>query len=484
MCDGLGRQFSYSCPNTTLFQQRMLICDHWYMVNCSKSELDYSANLLIGQKDKPFVDDSSENPYHRTPRPDLETHPYAPMFRNDYRQAKAQFGTHLNLVGGEVDNGNATDSPQYFLPSHWSTHYSKGSTTPIPFKKYKDKATVYDTKLSKNSKPATLFKEKKDIPAPSRITLPPFAPSNTFRPTENIYKAEQKFTRTANEQTAVFPGFKSTTPKDIPNEGAILDPLHPSKVLLPPKFDSFPEDRNNFPSSERPVQQKFPQAQTPVFDSQIANSLKTPQPARTEPPKAFHISKSTPTFSSATPTSFPKISKTTSGSSVPLVTNEVEPPSIYYQPPKLTAYVDLETSTMDPLSFYKLVPSKDLQPPKLKDRIDNDKTDADTTTLRSVTKKDIAKSTAISSTSTEKISEDDKWKSLRNIFFIPEYDFPLELESRPGYDSGVSSFQVNQAPPNPEIRPTEKSAGPKCDPKCDPAFLTPGSCKPCVTIRR
>lgn len=48
MCDGLGRQFSYSCPNTTLFQQRMLVCDHWYMVNCSKAESNYNANLLIG----------------------------------------------------------------------------------------------------------------------------------------------------------------------------------------------------------------------------------------------------------------------------------------------------------------------------------------------------------------------------------------------------------------------------------------------------
>lgn len=49
MCDGLGRQFTYSCPNTTLFQQRMLICDHWYMVNCSKSESHFAANLLIGK---------------------------------------------------------------------------------------------------------------------------------------------------------------------------------------------------------------------------------------------------------------------------------------------------------------------------------------------------------------------------------------------------------------------------------------------------
>lgn len=27
----------------------MLICDHWYMVNCAKAENDYGANLLIGK---------------------------------------------------------------------------------------------------------------------------------------------------------------------------------------------------------------------------------------------------------------------------------------------------------------------------------------------------------------------------------------------------------------------------------------------------
>lgn len=57
MCGEGQRQYSYACPNTTLFHQRMLICAHWYQVNCSRSELDYSANLLIGQRDKPFVPD-------------------------------------------------------------------------------------------------------------------------------------------------------------------------------------------------------------------------------------------------------------------------------------------------------------------------------------------------------------------------------------------------------------------------------------------
>lgn len=48
MCDGQGRQFTNICPNATLFQQRMLICDHWYMVNCDRAESNYDANLLIG----------------------------------------------------------------------------------------------------------------------------------------------------------------------------------------------------------------------------------------------------------------------------------------------------------------------------------------------------------------------------------------------------------------------------------------------------
>ncbi|KAF6198751.1 hypothetical protein GE061_006773 [Apolygus lucorum] len=61
MCGEKGEMYSYACPNTTLFHQRMLICAHWYQVNCNKSADDYSANLLIGQRDKPFVDDITAN---------------------------------------------------------------------------------------------------------------------------------------------------------------------------------------------------------------------------------------------------------------------------------------------------------------------------------------------------------------------------------------------------------------------------------------
>jgi hypothetical protein len=66
MCDLEGRRYTYSCPNETLFQQRLMICDHWYMVNCNTSEQDYAANELIGQRDKPFVG-PEEHLYHREP---------------------------------------------------------------------------------------------------------------------------------------------------------------------------------------------------------------------------------------------------------------------------------------------------------------------------------------------------------------------------------------------------------------------------------
>ncbi|XP_055301811.1 mucin-2-like [Sitodiplosis mosellana] len=130
MCDGLGRQFSYSCPNTTLFQQRMLICDHWYMVNCSKAESDYDANLLIGQRDKPFVRDDEYDV--RTPRPDLFDKQYAPDFAGEtFRKTISpllnsihSFDKHSSVLH------KAASSPA--ASSRWNTVQPPIQTTPFP----------------------------------------------------------------------------------------------------------------------------------------------------------------------------------------------------------------------------------------------------------------------------------------------------------------------------------------------------------------
>ncbi|KAF4528433.1 hypothetical protein B566_EDAN013438 [Ephemera danica] len=55
MCEAGGRKFSYRCPEQTLFQQRMMVCDHWFMVDCKTSALHYAANLLLGDKTKLFI---------------------------------------------------------------------------------------------------------------------------------------------------------------------------------------------------------------------------------------------------------------------------------------------------------------------------------------------------------------------------------------------------------------------------------------------
>ena len=44
MCDTLGKQYSYLCPNMTVFNQRFMVCDHWNHVNCSNSGEYYKLN--------------------------------------------------------------------------------------------------------------------------------------------------------------------------------------------------------------------------------------------------------------------------------------------------------------------------------------------------------------------------------------------------------------------------------------------------------
>ncbi|XP_065557513.1 uncharacterized protein LOC136025417 isoform X2 [Artemia franciscana] len=66
LCDDSGRQYTYLCPNQTLFNQRMLICDHWYQVECSSSVRFYNKNDLIGNRAKNFLnDDENLKPSNR-----------------------------------------------------------------------------------------------------------------------------------------------------------------------------------------------------------------------------------------------------------------------------------------------------------------------------------------------------------------------------------------------------------------------------------
>lgn len=82
-------------------------------------------------------------------------------------------------------------------------------------------------------------------------------------------------------------------------------------------------------------------------------------------------------------------------------------------------------------------------------------------------------------------TKDVNYGDLQKKFSIPEYTFPLETVSRPGYQNrdAVNSFQV-KIPDSGDGDKRKKWYGEneKC-PECHPSFLKPGSCEPCVKFR-
>lgn len=379
MCDGLGRQFSYSCPNTTLFQQRMLICDHWYMVNCSKSTSDYDKNLLIGQRDKPFVDDDVDS--QRTPRPDLISHEY----QRD--ETTLSLNTVSNLIGGYRDDNsvNPDAAPEvYFLPSHWSTELSTAArtTTEIPKERKKDQKSE-----SRN--------RNVDIRKPSRLFEPPFEP----RSAPNIIERLQSKVLT---QTAL--------------------------TLQSLKREQSSRETTTELSTTTEISDGF------TFSSKISKEF--------PPPIAVAFN---------------------------LPPNQYENPyrpSLDLEPPKTETPV--ETST-NPQGLYQ-IPSKDLLPPK------------------NTTKPEIVIKPP------SRIIEEPALTGIRKNFSIPTFSLPLEgnLSDTKFEANHLSSYQVN---PTGEVNESNKedwlnylsahkdSLNSDC-PNCDPNLLIPGTCQPCILVKR
>ncbi|CAH1131273.1 unnamed protein product [Ceutorhynchus assimilis] len=294
MCDGLGRQFSYKCPKNTLFQQRMLICDHWYMVNCSKSEEDYSANLLIGQQGKAFIEDLQ---FQRTPRPDLAGTDF-----NLYRTTQGAISTK-NLVGAEESDSHlATD--EYFPPSHWSTEFSAPSTTPAPRKREESdtgvsgltKQVFYSTNyrtgkrfLSKKGKDATnsinrvdnseatrskVKTDDSEKSLPSGVNFP-----SRFKATTPVYPKDlgidvSKFTDFANAPEESESNNNNKNPiVNFPSNYQGTTPVYPKEVDIDlSKFSGYEDIAPGQKKSGEEVVVNFPsdfKATTPIYPKKV-----------------------------------------------------------------------------------------------------------------------------------------------------------------------------------------------------------------------
>lgn len=398
MCDGLGRQFSYTCPNATLFQQRMLICDHWYMVNCSKSEEDYSANLLIGQREKPFVDDKDENPYYRTPRPDLLSHPTASEANIIYRIGRTSPSN--NIVGAEVENETSTNEPSYFLPSHWSTEYSKDAVTQNPnpqVPQYKPNEGIVRTNYD-NSKKVPVKSKAKAIQVTNKNNLNNIdikVKTNVFQtnyqPVENSKDFPVNFKSNFKATTPVYPKTVDIV-SEAPDEAGLVPPI-PYAQQEKSKEDVKASTKNvvvNYKSNFK--------ATTPVYPTSVEATSPNPDNVGLVPPQEKSESQNVPSLDldivpPAYDDSYLKENRTFTP----------ETPSKFYQPPRFLP------DFTEPLT----------EKPKLEDNL--------------VKTEDIFRQMS-----------SDQWSQIRKSWLIPDYEFPLDAATRPSYDAKISSFDAKR----------------------------------------
>ncbi|XP_057664346.1 uncharacterized protein LOC130898822 [Diorhabda carinulata] len=275
MCDGLGRKFSYTCPNATLFQQRMLICDHWYMVNCSRATQDYSANLLIGQRNKPFLDNVGSNTFSRTPRPDLLDAPSNFTELNIVYRTGDKNLSPRDFVGVESEDENFTDEPTYFPPSYWSTEIGRRPSTPEPEAnnyQYNRQNVQTQSRISKNRGKAIDF------------SSPNFNGNNLVKNTKSNFKA----------RPSVYPQLAEASIQPHDNIGSVQ-----SSIVQDLPLDLLPPDvsnQDNIGSTLKPASEdednrskinyrsRF-RATTPVYPLTLDSTSQDPYQIGILPPK-------------------------------------------------------------------------------------------------------------------------------------------------------------------------------------------------------
>ncbi|XP_060523974.1 uncharacterized protein LOC132700579 [Cylas formicarius] len=455
MCDGLGRQFSYRCPKDTLFQQRMLICDHWYMVNCSKAEQDYSANLLIGQKGIPFVADY--NQYHRTPRPDLVDPANAK--NKSYNPTQAPSEPSPNIVGDDDHNLNtATNDSKYFPPSHWSTEYAKDSITqsPVP--------NNYDSRISQSSQSfyrtsyntiKRLSDNQSRVKSGKRLDLNSPNHNNDF--SADTKPNERKGVNTpqppiiSDVPAADRIDLSSERKVNFPSKFRATTPVYPKTVDA--DLTKFSGDEEQLPFEEEPVEKvqifrsNF-KATTPVYPLTVEATSPAPHSAGLLPPLIHGSDQQNPTntyhvnfnsnFKATTP-DYPKFVESTSPN----------PNEIGLVPPK-SQDNDTQLSN-DTQSRTDNIPLEVL-PPKVETGIRYDfpinqpsKVHPEITLAGEDVEQSILKNTFNSKQLNDYMlsMKPEELKGLREMWHIPDYDFPLESVSGRGYGSIQSSFHAN-----------------------------------------
>ncbi|CAG9787584.1 unnamed protein product [Diatraea saccharalis] len=478
MCDGLGRQFSYTCPNTTLFQQRMLICDHWYMVNCSKSESDYSANLLIGQRDKPFV--SEEDMKRRTPRPDILSVPPNDNYYDGLREAESKYPIHPgNSIVGIADtisfsNNNGLDNAKqnYRPPSSWSTGTGNHKNTRDYDQDNLTGAASQEPIPTFQTTPDDSFNEKTRIPTPPP-DLNKFSSPTKSRPSISLDlrpPLPDKITTTESPESEEYDidVRKKTTP----------DPVY----TFIRRFDPNSPDSHKTAMSKSEIinlNKHLPEGQISAEDTSTDKSKEREQAVTNDLNKLNNVNVKSSTEGSRFDTSNLKPTVTESGNAIDsdVSSNIIPKPDRNLLPPK-TDFSDLPSTTMGPPVYYEwkwAVPAFDLEPPKSSNNTNNETSEHQAKSIKGRSPfSTVTRPTPVTVDPTPSNTE-------YNIssYFVPDYIFPLD-KPHPGYEDedAHTSFQV-------KIGRTGRASfgeNPAC-PQCHPAYLKPGTCEPCIVNR-
>ncbi|CAK1585747.1 unnamed protein product [Parnassius mnemosyne] len=470
MCDGLGRQFSYSCPNTTLFQQRMLVCDHWYMVNCSKSESDYDANLLIGQRDKPFVSD--EDMRFRTPRPNILSVPPNSNYYEGLKEAETKYPVHPgNSIVGIADsitdaNNNDLDSAKqnFRPPTSWSTR-NGGKNTAYNFTNFNKSIGSNSKKIrdntdevSQRTEPAFVPTPNKNIrninrvkiPPPSRELSPPIPPPTTEHDTEGL---------------GLDVRGRAITEDPVFNFIKRFDPNTPDAHKTSMTKTEIIELNKELPAGQVSSEEERTPRKNKNFRDTINKVLNDKKKGVTENTRfdSVHV----------------KSGKTTEGSSTLGATgnSQIPVPDKHLLPPKLE-YSPVPSTTMGPPIYYEwkwAVPAFDLEPPKETNVTNTTGAPQKRTAHGKRPFSDVTPRTTTLPNTPAPLNTEYNISS----YFVPDYIFPLD-KPHPSYedDNAETSFHVKVA------RPGRASYGENEEcPQCHPAYLKPGTCEPCIVKR-
>jgi len=507
MCDESGRQYTNRCPNATLFQQRMLICDHWYMVKCESSEKDYKANLLIGQKDALFVREDENVHEFRTPRPDLFDRPYSTdysgeSFKRLFKQSFQPYQNEITIEQPKEFTKRKFASNEVFLESESAhsarpIHEQANNIIQEIHKTYKESTTstvdpissLIETQTETNIAENIVVTERRhDVVPPSRYYTPPF-----LEPVYNLEyndTSESKVDRRQSSGTSKqadkhdFKAFDSIL-KAVQN--ATFDDYDFSKYFRnssyttkAPKKPTTIRNRTQKPLNQNTFRAPTnPSPFTTKRTTRRPTTTQTPRP-RARPTVRLSIPTLPPTI--PTPAALIDVAQSAQPFSRPLSvvsSNSIQKPSDQLLPPfeELTHHDEV---TLGPPIYYEWkakMPSLDILPPLL----DEDALGAHSQTTRSISETNVPENSLEGALMNLMKTN---YAALKEKFSIPTFDFPLESEvARTGYEKeeAVNSFQLRIPK---DVSNEEWYGENSACPECHPAFLRSGSCEPCVRIKQ